>query len=230
MSALQTVIVPINTAGYPFIAAFAIVAFLLSFVAGELGWIGFILTAWCVYFFRDPPRVVPQDPNFLISPADGTVVKIEKVMPPAELEMGSDRLTCVSVFLNVFDVHVNRAPCAGKILKKSYRPGKFMNAAFDKASTDNERMAIKLLHESGKEIAFVQIAGWVARRIICDVDEGDFVLAGQRYGLIRFGSRADLYLPEGIEPQVIIGQKMVAGETVIANLEGPQLARFGDKI
>lgn len=230
MSALQTVIVPINTAGYPFIAAFAIVAFLLSFVAGELGWIGFILTAWCVYFFRDPPRVVPQDPNFLISPADGTVVKIEKVMPPAELEMGSDRLTCVSVFLNVFDVHVNRAPCAGKILKKSYRPGKFMNAAFDKASTDNERMAIKLLHESGKEIAFVQIAGWVARRIICDIDEGDFVLAGQRYGLIRFGSRADLYLPEGIEPQVIIGQKMVAGETVIANLEGPQLARFGDKI
>lgn len=230
MSALQTVIVPINTAGYPFIAAFAIVAFLLSFVAGELGWIGFILTAWCVYFFRDPPRVVPQDPNFLISPADGTVVKIEKVMPPAELEMGSDRLTCVSVFLNVFDVHVNRAPCAGKILKKSYRPGKFMNAAFDKASTDNERMAIKLLHESGKEIAFVQIAGWVARRIICDVDEGDFVLAGQRYGLIRFGSRADLYLPEGIEPQVIIGQKIVAGETVIANLEGPQLARFGDKI
>lgn len=230
MSALQTVIVPINTAGYPFIAAFAIVAFLLSFVAGELGWIGFILTAWCVYFFRDPPRVVPQDPNFIISPADGTIVKIEKVIPPAELEMGSDRLTCVSVFLNVFDVHVNRAPCAGKILKKSYRPGKFVNAAFDKASTDNERMAIKLLHESGKEIAFVQIAGWVARRIICDIDEGDFVLAGQRYGLIRFGSRADVYLPEGIEPQVIIGQKMVAGETVIANLEGPQLARFGDKI
>lgn len=230
MSALQTVIVPINTAGYPFIAAFAIVSFLLTFVAGELGWIGFILTAWCVYFFRDPPRVVPQDPNFIISPADGTVVKIEKVLPPAELEMGTERLTCVSVFLNVFDVHVNRAPCAGKILKKSYRPGKFMNAAFDKASTDNERMAIKLLHESGKEIAFVQIAGWVARRIICDIDEGDYVLAGQRYGLIRFGSRADVYLPEGIEPQVIIGQKMIAGETLIANLEGPQLPRVGDKI
>lgn len=229
MSALQTVFVPINTAGYPFILGFAVIAFLLSFVSGELGWVGFILTCWCVYFFRDPHRIVPDDANALVSPADGTVLKIEKAMPPKELEMGNKKLTRISIFLNVFDVHVNRTPCAGKILKKSYRPGKFMNAAFDKASEDNERMAIKVLHESGQEIAFVQIAGWVARRIICDVSEGDFVEAGQRYGLIRFGSRADVYIPEGIEAKVIPGQKMISGETILASLSGLQKAVTGSK-
>lgn len=229
MSALQTVFVPINTAGYPFIVGFGIIAFLLSFVSGELGWVGFILTAWCIYFFRDPHRVITNDPDAIVSPADGTVLKIEKALPPKELEMGNKKLTRISIFLNVFDVHVNRTPCAGKILKKSYRPGKFMNAAFDKASEDNERMAIKMLHDSGQEIAFIQIAGWVARRIVCDIAEGDFVEAGQRYGLIRFGSRADVFLPEGIEPKVIPGQKMTSGETILANLSGLQKVAAGTK-
>lgn len=219
MDILKTVLVPINREGYRFVAIFAVItALLFLFTPDFFGWVGVILTLWCVYFFRDPDRHVPTKEGLIVSPADGVVQLIERAVPPEELGMGSDPLLRISVFLNVFNVHVNRVPLGGTVVKQVYRPGKFLNAALDKASEENERHAVHLRTDSGKDIVFVQIAGLVARRILCHLVDGQEVRTGERFGLIRFGSRTDIYLPEGVEPQVGVGQNMIGGETVIADL------------
>ena len=225
---LKTVLVPIHPAGWPFIAAFAIGAVVLAWWMEPLGYLGAVLTAWCAYFFRNPDRVTPTRQGLVISPADGVVQSIVRAVPPAELEMGDAPLTRVAVFMNVFNVHVNRAPIDGTISKVSYRPGKFLNASLDKASVDNERQSLKITTADGKDIAFVQIAGLVARRILCWTQEGDQMKAGERFGLIRFGSRVDVYLPDGTEPLVAVGQTAVAGETVLADLAAEEQARAGE--
>ncbi len=209
----------INNEGWRFVGIFAAATALLAILWAPLGWIGLGLTVWCYYFFRDPERVTPNIDNVVVSPADGIVQMIAKVKAPEELGMGDKEFTRVSVFMSVFNVHVNRAPAEGKILKSVYVPGKFFNATLDKASKDNERQLLSMKTKNGKEIAFVQIAGLIARRILCHAKEGQEYKAGERFGLIRFGSRLDVYLPEGVEPQVCLGQIMTAGETVIANLE-----------
>lgn len=220
MDTLKTVLVPINREGYRFIGIFAVITLLLFLFTGSfLGWIGVVLTLWCVYFFRDPDRHVPTRDGLIVSPADGVVQMIERSVPPEELGLGSDPLLRISVFLNVFNVHVNRVPLGGTVVKQVYRPGKFLNAALDKASEENERHAVHLKTEGGKDIVFVQIAGLVARRILCHLTDGQEVRTGERFGLIRFGSRTDIYLPEGVEPLVGVGQNMIGGETIIADLE-----------
>ncbi len=219
MDTLKTVLVPVNREGYRFVGIFAVITLLLFlFTWPFLGWIGVVLTLWCVYFFRDPDRHIPTREGLMVSPADGVVQLIERAVPPEELGMGSDPMLRISVFLNVFNVHVNRVPLGGTIIRQVYRPGKFLNAALDKASEENERHAIHLRTEDGKDIVFVQIAGLVARRILCHLVDGQEVRTGERFGLIRFGSRTDIYLPEGVEPLVGVGQNMVGGETVIADL------------
>ncbi len=225
---LKDIIVPINRAGYPFIAIFAAVMLVLYVWWAPLGFVGLVLTAWCIYFFRDPDRITPTDDNLVISPADGVVQSIVQAPPPPELDMGDTPLTRVAVFMNVFNVHVNRVPVNGIITGKHYRPGKFFNASLDKASEFNERMSLKVKMKDDREIGFVQIAGLVARRIICDVDEGRAMRAGERFGLIRFGSRVDIYLPEGTVPAVIEGQIAIAGETVLADLKAKGDARKGE--
>ena len=224
----QAVLAPINPAGWPFIAIAGAITILLSWLWPPLGWVGAAATGWVVYFFRDPHRVTPLRPGLVISPADGIVQPIVKAPPPAELGMGTEPLTRVSIFLNVFDVHVNRVPADGEVVTTNYRPGKFLNAALDKASEDNERMSVRLRLLDAREIAFVQIAGLVARRIICDLKPGQKVDAGARFGLIRFGSRCDVYLPDGVAPLVIAGQRAIAGETVLADLNSGEPARFGE--
>jgi phosphatidylserine decarboxylase len=219
-SALDTVLVPISREGYPFIVLFAIAGVALGFLWAPLWALGALLTGWCVYFFRDPDRVTPTRQNLVVSPADGVVQSIERAEPPPELDMPAKPVWRVAVFMNVFDVHVNRAPVDATITKMEYRPGRFLNASLDKASVHNERQSYRLETESGKELAMVQIAGLVARRILCDVEPGDSVAAGQRVGMIRFGSRVDVYLPPNISPMVCTGQRAIAGETVIADLGG----------
>ncbi|UYV38446.1 phosphatidylserine decarboxylase [Rhodobacteraceae bacterium D3-12] len=214
----ETFIKPMHPEGRKFVAIFAAITLLLFFLWEPLGWIGVGLTVWCYYFFRDPVRSVPDAPGLILSPADGVVSLIEPAAPPPELGLGSAPLTRVSVFMSVFNCHVNRAPIAGKIAKMVYRPGKFLNASLDKASEDNERNSLALTLEDGRSIAVVQIAGLVARRIVPFVREGHSLMAGERFGLIRFGSRLDVYLPDGVEPQVALGQTMIAGESVIADL------------
>lgn len=215
---LKIVLVPINRAGYPFIAIFAVVAVALYLWWTPAGVLGALLTAWCVYFFRDPDRITPTADDLVISPADGVVQSIVKATPPPELNMGNEPLTRVAVFMNVFNVHVNRVPISGVITGKHYRPGRFFNASLDKASEFNERMSLKVKTDKGVEIGFVQIAGLVARRILCYVEEGRAVQTGERFGLIRFGSRVDIFLPNDVQPLVIEGQTSIAGETVIADL------------
>jgi phosphatidylserine decarboxylase len=177
-----------------------------------------VLTLWCAYFFRDPERVTPVRPGLLISPADGRISAIEDVPPPPELDLGPEPRTRISVFMNVFDVHVNRAPADARIVRIAYVPGKFINAELDKASQHNERQAFTLELDGGARIGVVQIAGLIARRIVKFVHENQRILAGERFGLIRFGSRVDLYLPQGARPLVAVGQRAVAGETVLADL------------
>ncbi len=225
-------LVKVNPEGWPFIGLFALVTLILFFVWEPLGWLGVLATTWCIFFFRDPERVTPVRDGLLVAPADGIVTQIVAAAPPRELGMGDEPRPRISIFLNVFDVHVNRMPADGRVVKRAYRPGKFINASFDKASEENERLSLRLrLDRPGVpepvDIAVVQIAGLVARRIRCWVAEGDVVLAGQRYGMIRFGSRADVYLPPGVPPLVCEGQRMVAGETVIADLASPEPARRG---
>jgi phosphatidylserine decarboxylase len=200
----------------------------LGLLADELFWLGLIATVWCVYFFRDPPRFTPVRSGLLVSPADGVIESIAKAAPPPELEMGSEELTRVSIFLNVFDVHINRVPIGGRIGRIAYTPGKFFNASLDKASEENERNALRIDLEEGGSIAVVQIAGLVARRIVCDAHENETVQTGERFGLIRFGSRTDLYLPEGIAPLVAIGQRVLGGETVIADMTSKEPQRFAE--
>ena len=217
----------IHNEGWKFVGVFAAITALLAMIWQPLGWIGLVLTVWCFYFFRDPERVTPDKPDLVVSPADGTVQMITKVKAPEELGLGDAKFTRVSVFMSVFNVHVNRAPAEGKILKSVYVPGKFLNATLDKASKDNERQLLAMKTASGKEIVFVQIAGLIARRILCFAKPGDKYKAGERFGLIRFGSRLDVYLPAGVEPQVCVGQIMTAGETVIANLSSSAAAVKG---
>ncbi|MDP6688338.1 MAG: phosphatidylserine decarboxylase [Alphaproteobacteria bacterium] len=228
MDALKAVMVPINREGYRFIAIFALGSIVLFWIADPLGWLGVILTCWCVYFFRDPDRVTPNRDGLVISPADGVVQSVEMAVPPGELGMGEAARLRIAVFMNVFNVHVNRIPIDGEITAVSYRPGKFLNASLDKASTDNERQAVRMTTSLGQDIAFVQIAGLVARRIVCGLYEGQRVRAGERFGLIRFGSRVDVYLDEGMAPLVAVGQLAVAGETVLADCDGDEGQRQGD--
>lgn len=207
----------IHREGYIFIIIFAVVTFVLGSFSTTLGWIGAICTAWCAYFFRNPERVTPINDSFIISPADGVVQSIKEIAPPAELGMGDSEMIRVSVFLNIFNVHVNRVPASGKILSLNYHPGKFFNASLDKASIHNERQSVLMETVAGVKVAFVQIAGLIARRIVCDLEESQDVKAGQRYGLIRFGSRVDIYLPLKTNILVSTGQTCVGGETVIAD-------------
>ena len=218
MSLVDTVrnaFVPINREGYPFIAAFGGVTILLGIFSTTLFWIGLILTAWCAYFFRDPQRVTPVDDRLVVSPADGVVSAVGPAVPPRELGLGSGELTRVSVFMNVFSCHVNRSPVRGRISKIEHRAGKFLNAELDKASVENERNGLVIDSPNGK-VAAVQVAGLVARRIVCWTDAGNDIAIGERIGLIRFGSRVDVYLPDGATTRVAVGQTAVAGETIIA--------------
>ena len=224
---LATVIKPVHREGYRFIAAFAVVTLLLFLLSDVLGAIGLVLTVWCVYFFRDPPRVTPTRAGLVVSPADGVVSAIAPAVPPAELGFGPGPRTRVSVFMNVFDCHVNRAPVAGRVARVAYHPGRFLNASLDKASEANERNGVVIVTEDGRELGVVQIAGLVARRIVCFVGEGASLLTGERFGLIRFGSRLDVYLPDGVAPLVCTGQATIAGETVIADLAGSEPQRTG---
>jgi phosphatidylserine decarboxylase len=217
---LANFFVPILDDGWRFIAAFAAVTFLAALTGlAWLFWPLMMLTLWSIYFFRDPPRGVPQQDDLLVAPADGLVQMVAAAVPPAELGLGAEPLTRVSIFLSVFDVHINRAPCAGTVDVMAYRPGKYLNAAADKASEDNERMAIAFRRADGRMIGCVQIAGWVARRIVCTIKPGQTVAAGERFGHIRFGSRTDLYLPPGARLLVATGQRMIGGETVMAELD-----------
>jgi phosphatidylserine decarboxylase len=212
---IRSTLVPIHREGYPFIAAFAGVSLVLGLIWGPLFWIGLILTGWCAYFFRDPERVTPVDDRLIVSPADGIVSFVGPAVPPRELGLGSTEMTRVSVFMNVFSCHVNRSPVRGRIQRIEHRPGKFLNADLDKASTENERNGLVIESPNGT-IGVVQVAGLVARRIVCWVEAGTDIAIGERFGLIRFGSRLDVYLPAGAAARVAIGQTSVGGETVIA--------------
>ena len=227
MTMLETFIKPMHPEGRKFVAIFAAISMVLFLIWEPLGWIGVGLTVWCYYFFRNPKRTTPTREGLIISPADGVISLIEKAVPPAELGMPDHALTRVSVFMNVFDCHVNRAPITGRVTAVSYRPGKFLNASLDKASEDNERNSLAIEIEDGRQIAVVQIAGLVARRIVCWTKPEQRLLTGERFGLIRFGSRVDVYLPDGVAPLVSVGQGMIAGETVIADLTSPEGARSG---
>ncbi|MBE0552788.1 MAG: phosphatidylserine decarboxylase [Rhodobacteraceae bacterium] len=226
MTMLGTFLKPMHPEGWRFVGVFAAVTVVLFLIWEPLGWIGTGLTVWCYYFFRDPKRAVPLDPGLILSPADGVVSLIEPAVPPEELGLGPQPMMRVSVFMSVFNCHVNRLPVEGRIAAVSYREGKFLNASLDKASVDNERNALAVEMADGRRIAVVQIAGLVARRILCWAKPGQHMRAGDRFGLIRFGSRLDVYLPDGVEPEVAIGQTMIAGESVIARLQGPQVPRL----
>ena len=216
---IRNTLVPIHKEGYPFIAAFGGAAIVLGLLWQPLFWIGLALTAWCAYFFRDPERVTPVDDRLVISPADGIVSSVGPAVPPRELGLGTDEMLRISVFMNVFSCHVNRAPARGRVTRVEHRPGKFLNAELEKASSENERNGIVIDSPQGK-VAAVQIAGLVARRILCWVEPNEDVSVGDRVGLIRFGSRVDVYLPDGAVARVAIGQTAVAGETVIADYGG----------
>lgn len=223
VSMLSTFVKPMHPEGRKFVAIAAAITVLLFLLWEPLGWIGVGLTVWVYYFFRDPVRVTPDRKGIMVSPADGVVSLLEPAVPPAELGLGDEAMTRISVFMSVFNCHVNRAPAAGTITAVAYRPGKFLNASLDKASEDNERNGITIELPDGRKFGTVQIAGLVARRILCWSKEGQEIGIGERFGLIRFGSRLDIYLPQGAKPMVSIGQTMIAGETVIADLgEAPQ--------
>jgi phosphatidylserine decarboxylase len=217
-----SMLVPIHSAGIPFIAIFGILTVIMGWFWSPLYFFGLVLTLWCIYFFRNPVRVTPilsgtNKNNLIISPADGRVIEISKITPDEEIGLPVGNWTRVCVFMNVFDVHVNRSPMLGKIFYKNYIPGSFFNASLDKASSENERLILGMETENGKKIAFVQIAGLVARRIICDVGIGSLLKAGEVFGLIRFGSRVDIYFPSDVSVMVLKGQKMIAGETIIGD-------------
>ncbi len=227
VNTIRNTLVPVHKEGYRFVAIFFVVSLVLGFLWEPLMWIGFVLTAWCAYFFRDPERMTPLDDDLVISPADGRVSSIATVLPPEELNLGSEPMLRISVFMNVFNCHVNRAPMAGTITRVAYRAGKFVNAELDKASQENERNGLVIDTKHGA-IGVVQIAGLVARRILCWKYENGSLEAGERFGLIRFGSRLDVFLPAGSEPRVSVGQTAVAGETVLAEFDsakGPVISR-----
>jgi phosphatidylserine decarboxylase len=222
MSVVDTIrkaFVPVHREGYPFIAAFGAATLVFALMSTTLFWIGLILTAWCAYFFRDPPRVTPVDDRLVVSPADGVISAVGPAVPPRELGLGSSEMTRISVFMDVFSCHVNRAPVRGRITRIEHRPGKFLNADLDKASAENERNGLVIDSPNGT-VAAVQIAGLVARRIVCWADVGGTIGIGERFGLIRFGSRVDVFLPANAAPRVAVGQTAIGGETVIAEFGG----------
>jgi phosphatidylserine decarboxylase len=218
LESIKSVLAPPHRAGYPFILGGIVVAVFGLIFWHPIAWVGLIFALFCLYFFRDPERVAPPRENVFLAPADGLVVSVGPAVPPAELGLGPLPRPRVAIFLSVLDVHVNRMPIAGIVSRIAYRAGTFVNAALDKASEDNERNALVVTLATGQEIAVVQIAGLIARRIVCEVTEGQVVAAGARFGIIRFGSRTDLFLPEGTVPLVAVGQRMIGGETVIAAL------------
>src|SRR6478609_6008567 len=224
INSIRSQLVPVHPEGYPFIGAFALVSLILFWLWTPLGWLGTVLTLWCAYFFRDPVRVTPLAERLVVSPADGRVSLVTNAMPPPELALGDKPLPRVSIFMSVFDCHVNRAPVAGRIERIAYTPGKFLNADLDKASEDNERNALVVASAAGR-VGVVQIAGLIARRIVCWVKDGQPIASGERIGMIRFGSRVDVYLPAGTATLVSEGQTSLAGETVIAELGGAAAAR-----
>jgi phosphatidylserine decarboxylase len=211
--------VPIHPDGYKFVAGAAVATLILFALAPPLGWLTAIATAWCAYFFRDPERVVPARQGLVVSGADGKIAAIARAVPPRELQLGAAPLTRISVFLSIFDVHIVRAPVGGKIVRSHYVPGAFLNAELDKASEANERQALVIETEKGQKTGLVLIAGLIARRIVTFVGEGASVAQGERVGLIRFGSRVDVYLPAGARVLVEIGQTAIGGETVLAEIE-----------
>ncbi|AGF74329.1 phosphatidylserine decarboxylase [Bartonella australis AUST/NH1] len=221
MSVMQSIrngFVPIHKEGYPFIVAFFVISLILSWIWSPLFWCGLVLTVWCIYFFRDPERVTPMNENWVISPADGRISFVGLCVPPEEFGLGSDEMMRVSVFMNIFSCHVNRFPISGTVESIVYRPGKFSNTEFDKASRFNECNGLVVDSKHGK-FAVVQIAGLIARRIICWSKEKDSVVTGQRFGLIRFGSRLDVYMPAEVKLRVAVGQIAVAGETVFGSFD-----------
>jgi phosphatidylserine decarboxylase len=217
INSVRSQLAPIHPLGYPFIGAFALASLVLFWLWTPLGWLGTVLTLWCAYFFRDPVRVTPVSDKLVVSPADGRVSLVANAVPPPELALGDKPLPRVSIFMSVFDCHVNRSPVSGRIERIVYTAGKFLNADLDKASEDNERNALVIAGTAGR-VGVVQIAGLIARRIVCWVKEGQEIGAGERIGMIRFGSRVDVYLPAGTVPLVSIGQTSLAGETIIAEL------------
>jgi len=216
-------LVPIHREGWPFVAIALVATLVIGYFVSPLFWIGLGFTGWVCYFFRDPQRVTPVGEGLVVSPADGTVSHVGLARPPEELELGTEPLMRVSIFMNVFNCHVNRAPVGGRVLRVAYRAGKFLNAELDKASEHNERNGL-VIETGDTKIGVVQIAGLVARRIVCFVREGENLSAGERFGLIRFGSRLDVYFPVGTQPKVALGQTMIAGETILADLSQPQAA------
>jgi phosphatidylserine decarboxylase len=214
---LADFLIPVHREGWRFIGIFAAATLVSALFIRPLFWPLLLLSLWCVYFFRDPPRLTPQRSGLFVAPADGLVRTVGLAVPPPELGLGASPMMRVSIFLSVFDVHINRVPAEGEVDVVAYHPGRFLSAADDKASDENERMAASLRLQDGRRLAVVQIAGLVARRIVCDLKPGQAVRAGARYGLIRFGSRTDLYLPDGVQPLVYPGQRMIGGETVIAD-------------
>jgi phosphatidylserine decarboxylase len=228
-SVRTTVLVPVHREGYPFIAIAAVATLVFAWWGLWLTWPMLALTVWVIYFFRDPVRVTPARDGLVISPADGRVSMIQRVVPPAELGLGAAPMLRVSIFMSVFDCHVNRAPIGGTIEKLAYRPGKFINADLDKASEDNERNGVVIRSAYGT-FGVVQIAGLLARRIVWWVGEGQPLATGERFGMIRFGSRVDVYFPEGAQPLVAEGQRAIAGETVLADMtssEPQRIVRIG---
>jgi phosphatidylserine decarboxylase len=217
-NSIRAQIPPIHPEGYPFIGGFALASLILFWIWTPLGWIGTLLTVWCALFFRDPVRVTPVREGIVVAPADGRVSMVTQVLPPAELGLGDRPLPRISIFMSVFNCHVNRSPVAGRIDRIAYRPGIFINAELDKASEDNERNSLVISTPNGR-IGVIQIAGLVARRIVSFVREGQSIGAGERFGLIRFGSRLDVYLPEGTKALVSEGQTAVAGETILADFK-----------
>ena len=220
MNMMKVIVIPMHPEGRKFVAIFAAITAALWLVWEPLFWMGVGMTVWCYYFFRDPVRSVAQKPGLILSPADGVVSLITKKVPPVEMLLGDKPLTRVSVFMNVFNCHVNRAPMAGEVIAITYHHGKFVNASLDKASEHNERNSITIEAADKTRIGVTQIAGLVARRIVCFTKLGNGLSVGERFGLIRFGSRLDVFLPEGIEPAVGLGQTAVAGETILAHLGG----------
>ena len=217
IASIRGQIVPVHREGLPFIGIFALVSLILFWLWSPLGWIGTVMTVWCALFFRDPNRVTPTREGLVVAPADGRVSKIINAVPPAELNIGERALPRVSIFMNVFNCHINRSPVTGRLEKIVYKAGAFINAELDKASENNERNSF-IISSGTTRIVVVQIAGLIARRIVTFAREGSSVRAGERIGMIRFGSRVDVYLPEGTRPLVAEGQTAVAGETVIADL------------
>ncbi|HUG61402.1 MAG TPA: phosphatidylserine decarboxylase [Methylomirabilota bacterium] len=219
-ASIRNAIPPVHREGYKFVAVFLVGAIVLGWLWDPLFWIGLALTIWCALFFRDPTRVTPVTPSLVVSPADGKVSLVGMALPPPELNLGDTPRMRVCVFMNVFDVHINRAPVGGRVVRMAYRPGKFLNAELDKSSEDNERNGLVIERPDGRTVGVVQIAGLVARRIVPWVREGEGLSIGDRFGMIRFGSRLDVYLPEGATVLVAQGQRAIAGETVIADLDG----------